>query len=684
MAFVKLSSMPDPLTTRVSSIQNLSGGLNLHDIAWQVGSTQSPAMRNMWWEDGALRSRPGQTAYNEGLVWDPSQGELYADFPGTVHPILYHGWHVYTIGNMMCAVPQGPQWDLRDIVHMKDEGEDSQCLPGLERGSFFLYDGVLYYKAPGIYYKITVSDFELYEGSGIYRLQAEDVVPYTPTTYINAVPNSAGEFGGGDAYQPDNRLSPWRCITYNFVESEGDLVFIPEIVDGQNITVEYLTKDGAWTEIKPASISQTIRQTALSFGTALTEALTEADNIATSNNVRVTYKALASDANGLTTLYDSIMGCGIAEVYGGGNGLCVVMAGYDGQPNAYFWSGNTSVAMDPTYFPVEHYNLAGDASDPITAFGKQQNLLVIFQERTIGRCSMDTTEIDGRTFITMDYATINPGIGCDMPGSIQLIQNNLVFANRKFGVMLIKDSSSAYENNVVPISRNVERPADQGGILYDIAVTPRNEVVSRDDGQRYWLCVNDHSWLWDYSLGGSVSSPANLVWFYFDGIERPAFWVDGDDKVISYVGRDGYLRRFVTTAEDTYYEDGQWKRKGEDFVRTVTLPIQDFGTYEVLKNVLKVIFVVQGSGNATIDIEYETDYEVRKDRTPIMTQGWSLVPRNLSTRNFKVFPFAVTAVRKPGCRHVRHFQCRLYIDGRGEDMAFVSAQIYFNYQGADR
>lgn len=57
--------------------------------------------------------------------------------------------------------------------------------------------------------------------------------------------------------------------------------------------------------------------------------------------------------------YNSIMDCAYAAVFGGNRDLCVVLGGCPAQPNAYFWSGNTPLAMDPTYFPMSHYNLAG-------------------------------------------------------------------------------------------------------------------------------------------------------------------------------------------------------------------------------------------------------------------------------------------------------------------------------------
>lgn len=664
MAFVKLGSMPKQPSVKVNTISSLAGGLNIHDIPWQIREDQSPEMKNMWWDDGALRSRPAQITLNNGIIRSLTDSGS-ASNESTAYKKLYNGWYVFQCNGRFYGVTE----DLQSgIILRKTENESEEFVADKPGGTFFLHNNILYYKAKGAYVAIRKSN-TLDTNTGLYTLTAGAVEAYIPTILMNADPNTKG---AGDLYQPVNRLTNRRRALYNCDPDTTSLI-LPEYSAAPNVTVEYMSSAGKWVEITAsATPSITKNRVTVSFS-----AISSLDKDGT-NNVRVTYSVVENEAQ-----YETLMDCNIAEVYGGGSGLCVVLAGCDAQPNAYFWSSNTDVSMDPGYFPVENYNLAENAGDPITAFGKQQNMLVIFQKNSTGRCVFSTKEVDGRTFITMDYTGINPSIGCDLPHTVQLIENNLVFANKRNGVMMIKDTSYAYENNIVGISRNVEKPVDQAGLIYDINAAPES-VRSFDDGGCYWLCANGHAWLWNYSLGGSVSDTSRMSWFYFDGIQNPRCWFGQEAHRVCFLGVDGYFREFKKGGEDTYYDDGTWKTRCEDFEKTVTLPIQSFGTYEVLKNVEKTIFVVQGTGDAVIDIEYETDYEVRADLTPIVTRGWSLVPRNLSFRSLVVFPFAVTAVRKPGCRHVRHFLARLKNSARGEDFTFVSAQIYYTYQGVDR
>lgn len=691
MAFVKLSQMPSPPKLRVSSIQNLSGGLNLHDLAWQIRNDQSPEMKNMWWEDGVLQSRPGLTVYNNSFLRNRTDTTVY-NFEGVpVYGYPYHGWFVAL----------SPDPNIKRFELMAVSSRD-YCRAELNRltldevdpgGTFFLYNDVLYYKQKGAFIKLTVSEtFD--ETAGAYVLQAEEVVPYIPTILMNADPAAKGV---GDLYQPINRMSTYRRVLYNFDSSKGKEVFLPEDLGGSagwdTVTVEYLDKSGNWV-VSQRDVPGTDGTSWLSQPNTTNGYYLDFYNggaaTGVSNNLRVTYSVPLTAGSNEETVYRSLDECNVVEVYGAGQGLCVVMAGCDVQPNAYFWNGNTDVAMDPSYFPAEHYNLAGEASDPIVGFGKQQNMLVVFQRRQIGRCVFDTTEIDGRAYITLNYTTISPLMGCDFPRSIQLIENNLVFCNAKYGVMYIKDTSSAYENNIVPVSQNIERSRGVDGLLHDLGLFNidglRKLVTSVDDGKRYWLCVNDHVWLWDYSRGGSVNDAKTLSWFYFDNVDTPAGWLRLDDDIPAYVDRNGYLREFTTTMEDQYSSSGTWTARGTDFEKLLTLPIQDFGTYEVLKNVEKVIFVLKAPGESTTEIEYETDYESRADRQPIVTHGITAwVPRNLTAgRSLQMTRFAVTAIRKPRCLHVRHFLVRLKNSRRGEAISFASAQIYYTMQGVDR
>lgn len=624
---VKLSSLPDPPKEYVVDLPKLNGGLNLWDLDYRMDANQSPDMKNLYWLDGALTCRPGQS-------WISAEAELGEGY--TCCPDLF--WdHVFLhIGDgIYCA----------DMSGAEDATEDdplvlTKMLEGVpaNRGTFFRYGEALYYKNRGGYYKVT------YNEGGTFT--ADAVEAYAPITYINMEPTTHA----GDEYQPENRLCPTQTVWYSTVEGVTEYhlpVTAPDSVDKVVVDGVELTEGTGYTV--------DLKQGVVTFATEPTY-----HDPFVANTVQITFTKANEDA------YNSIMDCPYAAVYGGDQNLCVVVGGGTAQPNAYFWCGN-HVVMDPGYFPFEQYNLAGDTEESITGFGKQQSMLVVFKEHSLGRAGFSTTEMaSGRVLLQMPYARINDRIGCDLPWSIQLVENNLVFCNSENGVYILKDSTSAYENNVESISRNVNGAERKLGLLNDVRLA--DTVCSFNDGDRYWVVANGAAYLWDFTLS-TYSKPS---WFYFTNINAVAFFRKLEKGFhMNGTGRLSALR--------TIYRDYE-----EPIHKVYQFAAQSLGGYDRLKDVLSVIFVVRSDTNSLINITYLTDYEEREDLTPIQAYRWSLTSRNMAYRFLGVPRFAVAARRRPNTRHVRHFSMRLENNELATDMSVISAQIFYRYQGRDR
>lgn len=377
------------------------------------------------------------------------------------------------------------------------------------------------------------------------------------------------------------------------------------------------------------------------------------------NTVKITYSLANADA------MKSVMDCGIAATYGADRGACIVLAGSEAQPNAYFWNGNNT-AMDAGYWPMVQYNLAGDANEPITGFGKQNAILIIFKSDSVGKAQMSTTEVDGRATITMDYTPINADCGCDLPGSIRLVENNVVFANTQQGVHYVSGTSAAYENNVQGFSLKVNGTPDRPGLLND-AREAGGKATSMDDGQRYWLNIGSDVWVWDYTL----STQKDPAWFKLTGISAVAFIRDDDAHEVYHLDALGRISRFARTFSDY----------GTPFTKRFTLPVQTMGGYDRLKDVCSCILTMRDNMSSRARIQWQTDLERRYDQTDIRVARWAIVPRDLSYRSL-LPPTGLAAVfrRKPRCLHVHHFTAVLE-SVRAEDMAIVSAQIYYKAFG---
>lgn len=376
------------------------------------------------------------------------------------------------------------------------------------------------------------------------------------------------------------------------------------------------------------------------------------------NTVKITY----NKAN--TTAYNNIMDCTMAETYGGTGALAIVMAGSKTQPNAYFWNGQTSISVDPSYFPMTQYQLAGDTNEPITGFGKQQGYLIIFKKNSVGRTSMDTQTVEGRVTIDLAYVGINAKIGCDLPKTIQLVENNLTWCNTQMGVHFLANTSAAYENNIVCLSEKVNDSHQTwtDGLLKEVREHPET-VTAHDDERHYWLVVNGHVWLWDYY----ISNYKDPSWYYFDNIVGRGF-IQQDDTIWEF-GSTGKIYKFT---RDVYSDTDSGS-----IDKVIRLAAQYFGSYEYKKNVTSVNLTMGSATDLDAELTYYTDLETRKDLTNLVYDTSAVDPHKVHN------DFGVVFKRKPMCRRVQFFTLKLEDDSNG-DMVLVSAHVYYNYQGKIR
>lgn len=612
---------------RILDMSKLNGGLNLWELEYKLDPNQSPDTLNMYWKDGALSSRQGQEYIYEPQTNDP-YGVFYAGYERLWEEkwIVHKGTHLYSVD---------PENGVHTILY-------NGTLTEVAGGTFFVFGDNLYYMNSREYIKITP------------ELQASDVVPYIPLVAMNRLPNGTG----GDIYEDENRLAAGKRVQFTADGTAKDFNLPYKGLDATPL-MKAIVNGTEMTEGSGFSVNRTTG--IVTFTTAPTQTTPQ-----TPNNVEITCYKSDEDAR------NSILRCSCVTTYGLDRSMSVICGGPPAQPNAYFWSGHTSVGLDPAYFPFDYYNLAGNADEYITGFGKQQNMLIIFKERSIGKTSFSHTTVNDMLYLDLPYTPVNDVVGCDLERSIKLVQNNLVFANTESGVYVLLDTTAAGENTVLRISRNVNGDGKTKGLLYDLQAVSSLGVTSYDDGHRYWLCANGKAYLWDYEISSYRTKEERLSWFLFDNI-RPVSWLK-TETMNCYGRSDGALVKFADAYADF----------GEAFTRRYTFAVQNFGTYDVLKDVLRVIFAVRSDTGSLMTITYRTDYEEREDLTLVDSRAWRLVPRDLHFRSLQVIKFAGVAVRKPGCFHIRHFSMTLTNDVVNTDMSIISAQIVYRYSRQDR
>lgn len=478
----------------------------------------------------------------------------------------------------------------------------------------------------------------------------------TPVIVINADPST----GSGTMYQPENRLSYNKTVWYNAVAG----VSVYHLPVKNIASIEYVEVNGQelprQTDLGVTNYTINKKAGTVTFVTA-----PDPGDPPANNTVRITYKKANKDAR------LALFNCRYATVASGGDAAqFIVLGGCTNQPDAIFWNGNDDLAIQPWYFPMPCYNLVGTAGDEVTGFGRQYNDTLVFSEHTVGKLSYSIQNIDGRETPAFGYLSVNAKIGCDLPWTIQQVENNVVFCNSYSGAHIVLSSSSAYENNVQELSQKIKEDGsavgtDIKGLLRDIreSSTP---VVSFDDDERYWLCANGKVYVWDYG----ISTYADPSWFYWTDI-APAALLRDDSHGIYHMKADGTLARFDRT-------NSNLSDFGSAISKLYQFPTLHFGSYDRLKDVLYLLLSVRSDVNSTVAIRYDTDYETRYDLTPIVTTA----PTGTSVAQSR--RFVMVAKRKPGCRHVRQFGLTLSNNTAGEDLALVSAQVFYRFTGKER
>ena len=716
MGYSGLLPMPSPRKVQSFLFSALNGGLNLRDEEINLKDNESQEMVNLWWSNGTLRSRPGQEAATSGWGAGSYIGRSFAASDKVYAVTEFQEGVVAHIGASIYTW-HGSWPELRRVSYSGDVGT---TVPR-NAGNFFRFGSDLYYKNAGGFYKLAYNIAHSYLTSPLTLTRVADDA-FVPTILINANPAT----GSGDVYQPENRLSPKKRVLYNASTDPSTVIltgngilraFSMGVTAAGNLRgVASVYVDDAYTESAlysfDAQTGTVIFNSAPPAGATLTftldigaceyrlpvdgvDSVTEvkvdglvmspgADysvdavggvvtftrappttNPPTNNTVEIVYSKTDSAA------MSAVMNCPYAAVYGTGKDLCAIVGGGSNQTNALFWSGSGEYGLDLSYWPVNQYNLT---DDEITGFAEQYDQMFVFQRWRIGKVSMTPDTVNGRDVMSLTYEGVNDKIGCDLPRSIQLIENNLTFANSSGGVYRILSSSAAYENNVQCVSEKINGSDARPGLLYDMRVTGSGTVYatgsgracSLDDGKRYWLSINGHVWVWDYS----ISSGSDPAWFYFTGLSPLAFSM-----------RDGVPCLFDAQNRAVRLSGNIFSDFGDTAIRKVyQFPARSFGRHDRFKDVLTILFSLRPDAPCDTSVIYETDYETRADLCNLTVAGYDrLTERNLEVRDLSVPRHAAIFQREPRCLNVRHFSLRLENNAPGYDLNVDFVEMRVRY-----
>jgi len=254
---------------------------------------------------------------------------------------------------------------------------------------------------------------------------------------------------------------------------------------------------------------------------------------------------------------------------------CRLAADY-GTENRVFLCGNgtnrlyCSAAFDPTYFPADCVRTFGSGEE-LTGFGKLYGSLIVFRPHGIAE-----VQFSADSFV---LRTINPHMGCDMPGSIQTLGNRLVWASKTDGVQMLVSTSREYERNVQNLSRNIDP------LLLTETDANLSAATSFDWNGFYWLSVGNKIYLWDYARRPfrAADGAGKCAWYLFSGLNAAHFWAQ--DGVLHFMKR--------TDDRDCYFNSealGDGTRAFRATFRTAVLDCGEAMLKKVLDSLRLTVF----------------------------------------------------------------------------------------------
>ncbi len=590
-------------------IPTLSGGVNAAAEASLIADNELADVCNLRRHEGMLKTRRAITATGELLGgFDAAKATRRKMVQLCQRPFEAYG-ELCTVVMLACD-SNGSEYE-REIALVNMDGaikrryrlnikgaSDRSALPmvavpcdAAQYGSAFLL-----FRGGAVYREGNAASTSMY-----YLEVVDQSEMYAPLVMINGTSTSVLlKHPNGVMYEGYNLLTAYYRAQFtssvNNVNDVADIYTFPtEIFIGSTVTMEIVTEKGITTVSFPSSgefetvvidekeYQARVGYKDITFRPALPQSTV-------SGNVIFTVQRNSKD----TTLLSGYPTLG--AWFGGTNdrlgGTRLFLGGFGDATLRWSDVGN------PLYFPENNFMVVGDPSQAITAFDKQEDMLVIFKARELFATTYVQGEIDAESVAAgtnVDVTTkaayfpltqLSPYIGCDCPQTVAMCRNRLVWMNSDARVFTLVAAGMYNERNVREIGQKI-RPRLQRD--HDSAA--RQTATAADIDGCYALMIDRTLYTFDYDASGFASltsytsedkAAKTLSWFIhrFEALSDKAVCClvsDGGEKAVLFVTEDTDAKVLVT-ALYTYTDDTAdtvWHHTDADSTRQ-THPIASY------------------------------------------------------------------------------------------------------------
>lgn len=676
-------------------VPQLSGGTNMADAVQRVEDNQLTDSLNVWWHENALQTRPGLQKTGEvfGTTWTKTVVQVLNE----QETFIIH-WNKLS----------GSGWSFRcELLSARDTPSYTN------RGTGTVYvdspaANALLVRAPQgagtDWYAILpdkVLQHTLTEGDPGEEEWTTVTDYYIPTVMVNGRGDEATDEGKAAQYEGYNRLTGSYKCSFNS-DGKSKRFMLPEAADAERGTacaVTVIMADGTKKELEVAAnsymatVDVTVEEAGIDGNLYKNPTLVASKMagdgylhiyIATedketskygelaiprgvNNNITVTVKKAAKD-NAIGRMTRCCWFGGDRSGLAGGTRLFV--CGNPEEPNLICWSD----VNRPLYFPENNYAYVGDTSQPVTGFGKQGDLLMIFKEselyaaQYVAGTSYSAEDLENGKIVDVAAALaqfpltpIHPTIGCDCPDTIRLVNNRLCWADSSGYVYMLPTVNQYNERVVREISDNIRRA------LMTHTKEEWNGAKACEYCGHYLLTVGRRAYLLEtnnssyasYTYYAKETTAQRLLPWYIWEFPAATLAIAGDRERVRLV-QGGYA---YTLAGDT--DDGS-----AVYSRFMT-KLFDFGRRQAGKGIHQLYITLADAGG-TVRVSYITEDYTAEDAYTIEAEE---AETPYTAGYFRLFRLS------PNLHRVREFGIRCESEGT---MAVAGLAIDYTMQGVVR
>lgn len=390
----------------------------------------------------------------------------------------------------------------------------------------------------------------------------------------------------------------------------------------------------------------------------------------TSDNIEViAYKTNWED-------YEKILNMTVHTQYGGGSGIFggsrVFLGGYK---NFICFSTTKN-----TYFSENNYIGVGDSSQ-VTAFGKMNDLLVIFKPNSI--YATQTTYSDSVTAEQIqsgsagDVATsycyfpiyqLTDEVGCDIPNSIRLCLNRLIFANTSNNIYCLVTQNNASQRNVYCLSEQIKKKLTLDKTAFSASFNDYYLLICNN--RVYVLNYNKDSYRYIYSYTNRTNNTSSryLTWWYWELEQNDVnYFMAASHNDNVYLINKKSLNKTDKTLDVCYYRLNP-DESDENCEVIVETKVFDFSIPERYKKIEKLYIGIGNDKYSEINLTINTDKGEVYNRPLIVSDDGSKSTADYG-EEIRLIPY---------CNKVRQFNIKLEAYGI---MSLESLSIYYKQLG---